>query len=208
MAVPANDSIYYIDASFSGCKAMGVCAEMRVESVLHAFAMIGRDPIQSDSMAGAFMADLIEAVERRIESDWMIGGACYAPRHIVVGFANEAFFPDQRHQIDDGARQIAARINAVSPSSIVWFVEYPPAAGLNATGRAILTDQADYEAWRMDYNATIGTIGNARLIRGAYDGWRSSGAWHPLLPGGDYHLDQRSAINAGLRIYSALRATP
>jgi hypothetical protein len=204
MAVPANDSIYYVDASFSGCDAMGVCQEMRVESVLHALAMIGRDPIQSDSLSGAYMADLVELVQGRIDF-WRIGGTVYAPRHVVVGFANDVFFASKRELITAGAEQIAAMVADISPQTIVWFLDYPPADGLNAQGRSILTDPEAYESWRAGYADAVDAISNARLIRDAYKDWQSSGNWHPLLPGGDYHLDQRSAIDAALRIYTALR---
>jgi len=50
--VPANESIYYLDASFSGCDAMGICNGRRTGDYLHTLATIGGQPFQMRSLSG------------------------------------------------------------------------------------------------------------------------------------------------------------
>jgi len=101
-------------------------------------------------------------------------------------------------------RRMIEDIDALSADVRVWVLDYPPYDGLNETGRNLLPDAVAYEAWRADYADAMRSDPRARFVGGVYRDWRSSDRYHPLLAGGDFHLDERSAYLAALRIYQSL----
>lgn len=198
----AADSIYYLDASFSGCDAMDTsfCVS-RTETFLHALAALGGDIVQTDSISGAMMADLVAKFDERVAWWTLANGQTYPPRHVIIGYANDVWTPMKRQNIVNGVQYLSDRLFHVCPETTLWVMDYPPITGLNRP--ELMPDHAQYEAGRAWYRDWASRLPNARVIEGVHDGWQPTQVDHPLI-GEDYHVDRRSSLRAAMRIYTAI----
>lgn len=176
-----------------------------METYLHSLAALGRDQLQSYCEPGA-MSDGLRDLAVGATRTWMLTGLTDAgPDHLIVGLASDVFLGDYDRPLLS-LLEIVEHYREVSPKTQVWAIGYPPLDRDQLTNPflAAHVSPGRYEAFRQDYAEYAQDIG-ARVIARAHDGWQPSGLPHPLIPGGDYHLDEASALNAAMRIYYTIR---
>lgn len=201
-------SIYYVDASFSGCHVMGDwCPGPRIETYLHALAALGGDAVQSDAITnGALSADLQRVIHHRFSDYWgSFGEPVIAPKHIVLGYSGDIFARANRHRVEDLLLWLNHWVVYHAPKTTIWAMQYPPLSGCNDVCGDIVEDWTDYELFRDRYAGLAKLMPNVRLLPDALDGWKPTNAPHPQHDRPDYHLDSDSALNAALRIYTGIR---
>jgi hypothetical protein len=195
----------YFDASFGSCGIPSECHDTRIESFLHALSSLGDDRIQTWTKPGALSTGVRDLAIDATSSWENIGVPGAAPDVILFGLSSDVFAGDFFTPLVS-LQEVVIHYRNLDPSIEIWALQFPPVEAVHLQNPFLASHitQPAYDNFRATYANFAASMG-VNMVHDAFYQWLPNNRPHPLIPGGDYHLDERSAMNAALNIYYTIR---